>query len=141
MKSRAPLVMMEQLVMVLVFALAAAVCVRIFALSESLSLENETRDRAVTAVQNAAETLKACRGNYGEASRLLGGTWDGTAWSISYDSGWSPLAEAAEWTFQVLAVPADSGQELLGTAQVTASTWQGNELYSLSVAWQEDAHG
>ena len=32
MKSRAPLVMMEQLVMVLVFALAAAVCVRIFAL-------------------------------------------------------------------------------------------------------------
>ena len=141
MKSRAPLVMMEQLVMVLVFALAAAVCVRIFALSDRLSLENETRDRAVTAVQNAAETLKACRGNYGEASRLLGGTWDGTAWSISYDSRWSPLAEAAEGTFQVLAVPADSGQELLGTAQVTAFTWQGTELYSLSVAWQEDAHG
>ena len=141
MKSRAPLVMMEQLVMVLVFALAAAVCVRIFALSDRLSLENETRDRAVAAVQNAAETLKACRGDYGAASRLLGGTWDGTAWSISYDSGWSPLAEAAEGTSQVLAVPADSGQELLGTAQVTASTWQGNELYSLSVAWQEDAHG
>ena len=69
MKSRAPLVMMEQLVMVLVFALAAAVCVRIFALSDRLSLENETRDRAVTAVQNAAETLKACRGNYGERLR------------------------------------------------------------------------
>lgn len=141
MKSRAPLVMMEQLVMVLVFALAAAVCVRIFALSDRLSLENETRDRAVTAVQNAAETLKACRGDYGAASRLLGGTWDGTAWSISYDSGWSPLAEAAEGAFQVLAVPADSGQELLGTAEVTASTWEGTELYSLSVAWQEDAHG
>ena len=93
------------------------------------------------AVQNAAETLKACRGDYGAASRLLGGTWDGTAWSISYASGWSPLAEAAEGTFQVLAVPADSGQELRGTAQVTAFTWQGTELYSLSVAWQEDAHG
>ena len=141
MKSRAPLVMMEQLVMVLVFALAAAVCVRIFALSDRLSLENETRDRAVAAVQNAAETLKACRGDYGAASRLLGGTWDGTAWSISYDSGWSPLAEAAGGAFQVLAVPADSGQELLGTVQVTAFTWQGTELYSLSVAWQEDAHG
>ena len=141
MKSRAPLVMMEQLVMVLVFALAAAVCVRIFALSDRLSLENETRDRAVTAVQNAAETLKACRGDYGAASNLLGGTWDGTTWSISYDSGWSPLAEAAKGTFRVLAIPTDSGQELLGTAEVTASTWQGSEIYSLSVAWQEDAHG
>ncbi len=141
MKSRAPLVMMEQLVMVLVFALAAAVCVRIFALSDRLSLENETRDRAVTAVQNAAETLKACQGDYGAASNLLGGTWDGTTWSISYDSGWSPLAEAAKGTFRVLAVPTDSGQELLGTAEVTASTWQGSEIYSLSVAWQEDAHG
>ena len=141
MKSRAPPVMMEQLVMVLVFALAAAVCVRIFALSDRLSLENETRDRAVTAVQNAAETLKACQGDYGAASNLLGGTWDGTTWSISYDSGWSPLAEAAKGTFRVLAVPTDSGQELLGTAEVTASTWQGSEIYSLSVAWQEDAHG
>lgn len=141
MKSRAPLVMMEQLVMVLVFALAAAVCVRIFALSDRLSLENETRDRAVTAVQNAAETLKACQGDYGAASNLLGGTWDGTTWSISYDSGWSPLAEAAKGTFRILAVPTDSGQELLGTAEVTASTWQGSEIYSLSVAWQEDAHG
>ena len=62
MKSRAPLVMMEQLVMVLVFALAAAVCVRIFALSDRLSLENETRDRAVAAVQNAANgSLRSLR--------------------------------------------------------------------------------
>lgn len=141
MKSRAPLVMMEQLVMVLVFALAAAVCVQAFAFSDRLSQENETRDRAVTAVQNAAETLKACRGDYEAASSLLGGTWDGTVWSISYDSGWSPLAENGEGAFRVSTVPADSGQELLGTAEVTASTWEGVEIYSLFVAWQEDAHG
>lgn len=34
MRSKAPLVLMEQLVMVLVFALAAALCVQVFVLSD-----------------------------------------------------------------------------------------------------------
>ena len=73
MRSKAPLALMEQLVMVVVFALAAALCVRIFALSDRFSRECEIRDRAVSAVQNAAEALKACRGDYAEASGILGG--------------------------------------------------------------------
>lgn len=40
MRSKAPLVLMEQLVMVLVFALAAAVCLRLF-----VGAENIARDR------------------------------------------------------------------------------------------------
>lgn len=58
MKSKAPLVLMEQLVMVLVFALSAAVCLQVFALSGGLSRTCEARDRAVVIAQNAAETLK-----------------------------------------------------------------------------------
>ena len=141
MKSKAPLVMMEQLVMVLVFALAAAICVRVFALSDRISRENETRDRAVSAVQNAAETMKACHGDGASAAGLLGGSWDGAAWSISYDSSWAPVPDGTEGAFQVLAVLTDSGQALLGTAEVTAFGWQGKELYSISTAWQEESHG
>ena len=141
MRSKAPLAMMEQLVMVLVFALAAALCVRIFALSDRLSRESVTRDQAVSAVQNAAETLKACRGDCAEAARMLGGVWDGAAWSIAYDDGWTMMPAGEEGVYCLLAVPADSGQELLGMADVSASTWQGEELYSLSVAWQEVPHG
>ena len=59
MKSKAPLVLMEQLVMVLVFALSAAVCLQVFALSGSLSRTCEARDRAAVIAQNAAEALKA----------------------------------------------------------------------------------
>ena len=37
MKSKAPLVMMEQVVMVLIFALAAALCLQTFVLSGKIS--------------------------------------------------------------------------------------------------------
>lgn len=59
MKSKASLFLMEQLVMVLVFALAAAVCLRLFAGAEQISVETARRDEAVTMAQNAAELLKA----------------------------------------------------------------------------------
>lgn len=59
MKSRASLVLMEQLIMVLVFALAAALCLRSFAKAEEISARTARRDEAVWIAQNAAELLKA----------------------------------------------------------------------------------
>ena len=47
MRSKAPLALMEQLVMVLVFALAAALCVQVFGLSGQTSRWNDSRDRAL----------------------------------------------------------------------------------------------
>ncbi len=47
MKSKAPLVMMEQMVMILVFALAAALCLQAFVLSNSLSEQGQARDQAL----------------------------------------------------------------------------------------------
>ena len=58
MKSKAPLAMMEQIVMVLVFALAAALCLQTFVLSGKISKKTEAKNRAVTEVQNAAELMK-----------------------------------------------------------------------------------
>ena len=68
MKSKASLVLMEQLVMLLVFALAAALCLRMFVLSDRKSLDFEARDYAVLEVQNAAETVKL---NYGDLSACV----------------------------------------------------------------------
>ena len=77
MRSKAPLVLMEQAVMVLVFALAAALCLRAFVWSDQLSRQNEARDRALLEVQNAAEALKHTGGDMAhaqeEAARRLGG--------------------------------------------------------------------
>ena len=45
MKSKAPLMLMEQMIMLLVFALAAALCLQAFVKSEQLSSRSENRDR------------------------------------------------------------------------------------------------
>jgi Tfp pilus assembly protein PilX len=58
-RSKTPLALMEQLVMVLVFALAAALCVQVFVLSDRTSRYGEARDRALLEAQSAAEALKA----------------------------------------------------------------------------------
>lgn len=62
MRSKTPLILMEQLVMVLVFALAAAICLRIFVYAEGISKRNEALATAALLAQNTAEELKMSRG-------------------------------------------------------------------------------
>lgn len=59
MKSRASLLLMELLVMILVFSVASAVCLQLFAGAENLSRRTGRQDRAVLLAQNVAEQLKA----------------------------------------------------------------------------------
>ena len=62
MRSKSPLALMEQVIMVLVFALAAALCLQVFVLSDQMSEKNRDTDRAVLLAQNTAEMIKACGG-------------------------------------------------------------------------------
>jgi len=71
MKNKASLLLMEQLVMILVFALAAALCLQVFAKAEAISTENARRDQAVVLAQNAAQLLQATAGDT-EAAEALG---------------------------------------------------------------------
>jgi len=63
MKSRGSLVLMELLVMILVFALASALCLQVFAGTKALSDRTARMDEAVLLAQNAAQLLKATRGD------------------------------------------------------------------------------
>lgn len=134
MRSKAPLALMEQLVMVLVFALAAALCVQAFALSSRLSQRNEARDHALLQAQNAAETLKSLGGDYAQAAKTYGGTWDGTTWTVSWDETWQQGDGNAAYRMDV--TPEESGQALLGEATVTVCDEAGTTLAALPAAWQ-----
>ena len=141
MKSKAPLALMEQLVMLLVFALAAALCLQAFVLSDQMSGRCEERDRAVTAVQNAAEALKSCGGDLDAGVRILGGTSAGGQWQIGYDAGWKQTA-VDQAAYQVLVVLKPTEEPLLGSAEVLAQTVEGRQLFQLAVSWQEvEPHG
>lgn len=58
MKHRASLSLMEQLIMVLIFALAAAMCLSLFAKADAISRETARKEEAVILAQSAAELLK-----------------------------------------------------------------------------------
>lgn len=127
--------------MLLVFALAAALCLQVFVLSDQMSRHCEERDQAVTAVQNAAETLKGCGGDLDAGVRILGGTSDGSQWKIGYDADWQQTA-VDQAVYQVLVVLAPTKEPLLGSAEVLAQTMEGEQLFQLAVSWQEvAAHG
>jgi len=125
-KSKTPLVLMELLVMVLVFALAAALCLQCFVLSDRLSQRSELRDEAVTAVQNAAERLKARGGSYEQAVSGLSGTWADGALAIPGDG------------FTLRITPVDSAVPLLVQAEISAYSHEDDSLlFQIVAAWQE----
>ena len=135
MRNKAPLALMEQLVMILVFALAAVLCLQVFVVSDRLSRESEARDRAVTAAQNAAETLKSCAGDFERAASIRG-RLENENWILDYDENWQPTEENAAYYVKV--TPGDSGHELLGTAEITVHQEGKREsIFTLPVAWQE----
>lgn len=137
MKNKAPLALMEQMVMLLVFALAAALCMQVFVFARQLSLRCEAEAHAVQAAQNAAEVLKGSGGDYARAVKAHGGRCEEEIWRIGYDGQWRQSeTDVAYW---VEVVPAGSGQPLLGMADVTVETSEDVELFSLTVAWQEVA--
>jgi hypothetical protein len=124
MKHKSPLVLMEQLIMVLVFALTAAMCVGMFMKANQTSRDTQFRDGAVLVAQNGAEALKNSSGDLEEAARILEGTLlDGT------------LQVESEGYLMVITL-VDSGTSGLGQAEICVSM-DGILIYTLRTGWQE----
>ena len=145
MKSKAPLLMMEQMVMLLVFALAAALCLQAFVKSDELSQRSQRRDEAVTAAQSAAEIVRHCQGDLDRSAALLGaerhgGDSDGLL--VAYDQDWNIAQGTMRYHLGV--VLEDSGVDGLGKGHVSMTEADNGEtLFELDVAWQEEVtpHG
>lgn len=126
MKNRTSLLLMEQLIMVLVFALGATLCLQLFVRADQLSRQSQQRDRAVVLAQSCAETIKGCSGDLSQAARLLQGQCADDELQLS-DDGLCLLA---------CHVPSDTPG--LGLTQVqVADAENGQPLLVLTVAWQE----
>lgn len=133
MRNKSTLVMIEHIVMLLVFALAATVCVRMFVLSENLSKKYEATDRAVLTAQNVAEVMK----KYGAAglSERTGVMRTGeNTWVVFYDEDWE-VTDEERMNF-VLKVEVSEESGFLWRADVVVSTDAGEELFRLPVAGQ-----
>lgn len=141
MKSKAPLLLMEQMVMLLVFALAAALCLQAFVQSDRLSKESAARDRAITLCQNAAELVRHGGGDLAAAAEKLGGVCTGEELCAGYDKDWT-ASDVQSCTYRLTVRPVDSGVEGLGRARISVvEEASENRLFELETAWQEDING
>lgn len=122
MKSKAPLVMMEQIVMVLVFALAAALCLQTFVLSGKISKMTEAKNRAAVEAQNAAETMK-----------------NGDAVSTRFYTGeWQMTREESAAEYIMTVSYTESAKLPVWQAEITMTTAGGEELVRIPVAGQTE---
>jgi len=135
MRSKAPLGAIEQVIMLLVFALAAAVCLRGFAWADSTSKHNRNCDLAIAEAQSAAAVLQHSGGDLAAAAEIMGGRVDGQRWTVRYDERWEQTDGEGAFALLVESRPAAA---LMGAAEVTV-TGDGERLAELTVSWQEVA--
>ena len=133
-RSKAPLALMGQLLMVLFFALAAAICLQAFAKSEVISQNSADRDAASLLAQNAAETIKSVRGDVTAACDILGGKQENGAWLACGDEKGRFVPDGA---YRIEARLIESGVPGLGQARIQVTDTAEKELFTLICSWQE----
>jgi hypothetical protein len=134
---------MEQVIMVLVFALAAALCLRVFAFADRMSARNAAIDRAVIVCQTAAEVLKTQGGDMAHAqfaaAELLGGRVEQGMWYVLYNEDWEEVADWTDAAYSLHAQGVPTDVEGLWRAEIWVDSCGDSEeiLFSIPVAWQE----
>lgn len=112
MKNKTSLQLMELLIMILVFALSAAICLQIFVKAKDISASSSQLDKAVILAQNAAEILKSTAGDTTAAQAL------------------ADLPYRLEFKQQYTSLP--------GLQEIQIQVYAEDELlFSLNTGWQE----
>lgn len=123
MRNKAPLALLEQILMLLIFALAAVICLRVFLWSDDASRHSARRDDALIHAQTVAETVKAHGGDFAAAAAALHGTVEDGALVVAQK----------EYT---LRAEKEAPAPYLGRAEIVVEAG-GEVLFTLPIAWQE----
>lgn len=140
MRSKAPLLLMEQMVMLLVFALAAALCLQTFVKSDGLSGDSEARDRAVTLCQNAAETIRWFGGDAvsEDAAQTLGYHYEDGVLYQEFDEDWE-MVDSGVYRLEAETLPTEVPGLASASVRVIKGRGEPEALFAIEVAWQKEA--
>lgn len=166
MKNRTILSLIEMLIMVMVFAVAAAICLRAFVWADLTSRDSKEAAAAALKAEEAAEILQHFEGDPEAASETYGGevsddagASDGNSgiWVVGFDSDWQIVpAESAVYCLRAEPVDSDEADgngadkadagankagnadagHYLGSAVITVTDSHAEELVSIPVRWQ-----
>lgn len=124
-RSKAPLALMEQIIMILVFALTAAVCLQAFVYSNNLSEEGDKENLAASHAQEVVETCKMYSGDLEQVQLKLSGERTENGICVFYEEDHMTvvleITEQSDW---------------LARAKVSVQDEKDKEIFSVDTAWQ-----
>ncbi len=138
MKDRSSLQLMEILIMILVFALCAALCIQCFVWADGLSEDHRAKDIGVSEARNAAEAVKATRGDLIMASGLIGGSVREDSLYVYYGSALERITDPYLASYTLRVSLCESGTNGLGKAHVSFCDGDGEIIFEIYTAWQEE---
>ncbi len=120
--------LMEQIIMILVFALAAAVCLQAFVYSDNMSQAGRDENLAASYAQEVIETCKSYDGDLDRTCEALEGTRTEDGLVISHDD-----------EFMKVYLVVTQSTSYLDEATVRVESLEGESIYELDTAWQKEA--
>ena len=137
-RSRFTLFLMEQLVVILVFAICAAACVRILTESYFMATDSRNTGNAIQAAESAAECYKAVKGDVAKVAEIMGGASSGTSGAgvafIYYDEDWTVCSELrASYRMRLTSGSETVGPVRLYPGELSVEKLDGEVLLALTV--------
>ena len=138
-RSRSTLFLMEQLIVVAIFAISAAACVRILAASYFTATESNDLSNAIHAAESAAESYKAVMGDINKTAEILNGnavSIEGRdAVIVYYDKDWR-VSGHSDANFALRLVESSSANKPAGlmSGELTVEKLTGEEIIAFPVA-------
>jgi len=139
-RSRSTLFLIEQLIVVAVFAICAAACAGILTSAYFTASDAKDLSNAILAAENGAETFKAVGGDLGLVARMLDGaatTKNGSdATIVYYDSKWLVTGaddDDASYTMLLVTDTPASGVSLI-TGELTVENKAGEVIITFPLA-------
>ncbi|MBO5999643.1 MAG: hypothetical protein J6P87_08130 [Lachnospiraceae bacterium] len=143
MKNRTLLSLIEMLIMVLVFSVSAAICLKAFVFADRTSRSTENLAEAAVKAQSAAELMQRFHGSAGEAAAEFGGEVSleragAGRWAAGFDENWKKTASAAGAAY-ILEAEETGGTDFLGEGTVSVRNAVDELIFEIPVSWQKEA--
>jgi len=137
-RSKSTLFLIEQLIVIAVFAISAAVCINILTAAFFITENTVAENNALLKAESAAEVFKATGGDVGAVRTILGGTsgerggYPGV--TVYYDSGWQiSNEENASFVLHIGYLPSVLIDPLV-LAELTVDRITGEEIVAFPLA-------
>jgi len=138
-RSKSTLFLIEQLIVIAIFALCAAACARILTAAYLSARDARDLSNALHSAESCAESFKATGGDYRQVKDILGGTTgviDGAqAVIVYYNNNWTVCAEDGASYVLILKTggPADQNAHFR-EGEISVERLSGDKLFAITVA-------